>query len=111
MKEILLDKNISEKDIIGMLHEIPVHQNKSHTSFIDACIDLKKEINNAQHNFHGLQLEDANHKLKKYHIQSIDDIHTLNDQLAVMEFDENDVLQALDQIQGVTLHEKVAVIP
>jgi hypothetical protein len=99
LKEILLDKTISEKELLGMLHEIPIHQNKSHESFIDACINLKKEIIDAQHNFHGLQLDDAQHKLKKYKIENIDDINALNDELAVMEFDENDVLQTLDQIQ------------
>jgi hypothetical protein len=111
LKEILLDKEINEKELIGCLHEIPVHKNQSGEAFIDRCIAMKREISDAQHNFHGLQHSDANHKLDRFKIHTKEDIYALSDDLAVMEFDENDVLQALQQIKPLPWKEKTAIIP
>jgi metallo-beta-lactamase family protein len=65
----------------------------------------------SQHNFHGLKNEDATHKLKKFKINAKEDIYALSDDLAVLEFDENDVMQVLQQIESVPLKEKIAIIP
>lgn len=111
LKEILTDTSIDERAMLGVIYSIPVHRNHDQEAFIDACIALKRDISNAQHNFHGLEDEDAHHKLKKYNIIERADIYELNNRLAVMEFDENDVLQVLSQIQALPLHEKTAVIP
>lgn len=111
LKETLLDKDIDDKEIMGIVHEVPVHQNKSEESFIDRCLALKRQIMDSQHNFHGLRDADATHKLNKYKINSKADIYDLSNDLAIMEFDENDVLQVLQQIQAVPMKEKTAVIP
>lgn len=111
LKETLLDENIDDKEIMGIVHEVPVHQNKSEESFIDRCLALKRQIMDSQHNFHGLRDADATHKLNKYKIHSKADIYDLSNDLAIMEFDENDVLQVLQQIQAVPMKEKTAVIP
>lgn len=111
LKEILLDASIDEKELLGIIHEIPVHKNQNHENFIDDAIALKRDIIHSQQNFHGLAHEDAKHKLQRYGIKDKDDIYALNDRLAVMEFDENDVIQALNQIVALPLHEKTAIIP
>ncbi len=111
LKEILLDASIDEKELLGIIHEIPVHKNQNHENFIDDAIALKREIIHSQHNFHGLAHEDAKHKLQRYGIKDKDDIYALNDRLAVMEFDENDIIQTLNQIIALPLHEKTAIIP
>ncbi len=111
LKETLTDKEINEAQIMGILHDIPIHQRHSQEGFVDTCLALKREILDAQHNFHGLQNQDAVHKLNKYKISKKEDIYALSDDLAVMEFDENDVLQTLKQIEGLPLREKTAVIP
>ena len=96
---------------MGIIHEVPVHQNKSSDAFIDRCLALKREILDAQHNFHGLKHDDATHKLNKFKINAKEDIYALSHDLAVMEFDENDILQALQQIETIPLKIKTAVIP
>lgn len=111
LKETMLDKDIDEKQILGILHDIPVHKNQSEEGFIDRCIALKREIMDAHHNFHGLQHQDATHKLNRFKINNKEDIYALSDELAVMEFDENDVLQTLQQIKPLAWKEKTAVIP
>ncbi|MEI7478329.1 MAG: hypothetical protein WCJ81_07815 [bacterium] len=111
VKEILCDSSITEKNVADMLGEIPIHENKSRDGFLEACIALKREIEDSQHNFHGMQHEEAKRKLEKYNINSKDDIYDLNKQLALMEFDENDVLQVIKQIKVLPLHQKISIIP
>jgi Cft2 family RNA processing exonuclease len=72
---------------------------------------MKREIMDAQHNFHGLQHQDALYKLNRFKIKEKEDIYDLSSELAVMEFDENDVLQTLKQIESIPLKEKKAIIP
>jgi len=113
LKETLLDNSINEEEFLGIAHDIPTHADAHQQSegFIDTALALKREILNSQENFHALQFDDADYKLRKHHISSLDDIYALRDQMAVMDFDENDVLQALELINGLPLHEKTAVIP
>lgn len=110
LKEILLDKTISDDDIVWFLNQIPVHNNKSRDLFEDRVVALKREIINWQENFSGLELGDAQYKLKKFNIKSLDDIYKLDDKMAQMEFTENDVIQTLTQIVWVPFHDKIPVI-
>ena len=111
LKETLLDQDINENEIMGILHDIPVHKNHSTENFVDTCLALKRQILDSQHNFHGLQNQDAKHKLDRFKIRSKEDIYALSDDLAIMEFDENDVMQALSQIKPIPMKEKTVIIP
>lgn len=110
LKEILLDKEINEDDLLWFLREIPVHNNKSEEEFVDRSVSLKREIMWSQENYSGLEYDDAQYKLRKYNIQKLEDIYALNDRLAKMSFTENDVIQVLSQTVWLQLHQKVPVI-
>lgn len=65
--------------------------------------ELKKDIINAQENFTTLQYDNAKEKLQRHNIKEKEDIQDLDRRLAVMEFNDNDVMQTLGQIKTLTL--------
>ncbi len=110
LKEILLDKEINEDELMGFLEEIPIHENKNEEKFIDDCVALKRVILSAQENYSSLELDDAQYKLRKYNIKRIEDIYAINERLAKMSFTENDVIQTLSQIVWLWFKKKIPII-
>lgn len=64
---------------------------------------LKKDIINAEENFTHLQYDNAKEKLQRHKIKDKEDIQELDRRLAVMEFNDNDVMQTLGQIKAISL--------
>lgn len=64
---------------------------------------LKEEIMHAQENFTDLQYEHAKEKLQKYSIKEKEDIQEFDRRLAIMEFNDTDVLQTISQIKSLTM--------
>jgi len=111
LREILVDSSISIDEFIEILRGIHPSRVAAEHAFTEQACGLKQEILTMQHTpSHGDRAE-AIYKLRKHNIHHPDDISALREQLTEMEFDENDVMQALEQIKPIALHEKTAVIP
>ncbi len=109
--ETMYNRKHDEETTANLLRQINWDNGFDEEEIVNAFLGLKKEILDTQANFTDLQYEHAKDKLEKYSIKSKEDIQELDRRLEVMEFNDNDVMDALGQIKTFPLETATDIFP
>jgi len=103
IKETLYNRKHDVQTTSNVLRQVNRDNSFDEEEIVRDFAALKKEMIHAAENFTNLQYDHAKEKLAKHHIKEKEDIMALDRRLAIMEFNDNDVMQALGQIKSLTL--------
>lgn len=103
IRETLYNRKHDETTTANVLRQINRDNQFDEEEVVAEFIALKKQIMKAQENFSNLQYQNAKEKLVQYNIKEKEDIQALDRRLAIMEFNDNDVMQTLGQIKALPM--------
>lgn len=109
--ETMYNRKHDEETTRNILMQINRDNSFSEDEIINSFLQLKREIIDTQENFSDLQYQNAIEKLNKHHITDRDQIKDLDRRLAVMEFNDTDVMQAISQIKAAPLEKPYEIFP
>ncbi len=103
IRETLYNRKHDDVTTANVLRQVNWDNQFDEEDIVAEFVKLKKEISYSQENFSDLQYENAKEKLAQHNIKEKDDIKELDRHLAIMEFNDNDVMQALGQIKTLPM--------
>lgn len=109
--ETMYNRKHDEETTANVLRQVNRDNTFDEEEIVQAFVALKEEIMKAQEKFTDLQYENAKDKLEHHHITSKEDIQDLDRRLAIMEFNDNDVMETLGQIKTFPLEKPCEIFP
>lgn len=111
IEETMYNRKHDEVTTANILRQINWDNTFDEEEIVRSFIDLKKEIIDSQENFTDLQYDNAKAKLERHHITDKEQIKDLDRRLAIMEFNDNDVMQAFGQIKALPMEKSCEIFP
>ncbi len=109
--ETMYNRKHDEEITANVLRQVNRDNGFDEEEIVNAFLALKKEILDTQGNFTDLQYQNAKDKLERHHITTKEDIQDLDRRLAIMEFNDNDVMETLGQIKTIPLEKPTDIFP